>query len=176
MKYKIIPEKVIEVLVEFLDRIQIKAVDEQDDKILHFCQNIINQLIDSDEAFDDHDEAEESLHDDDKTFEFYYLNENDFDLTEYLNSLNDDDLKSFYKEVQLYYKSLIDSRRQNEKNRDKKTEKSNEENSEEYKPTKYDKFEQYYLDREMKKAIKEAKTMDEMLYNLGLDLPPEDLN
>ena len=41
MKYKIIPEKVIEVLVEFLDRIQIKAVDEQDDKILHFCQYII---------------------------------------------------------------------------------------------------------------------------------------
>ena len=45
-----------------------------------------------------------------------------------------------------------------------------------YRPTVYDKFEQYYLEREMKRAIKESKTMDEMLYNLGLDLPPEELN
>ena len=50
------------------------------------------------------------------------------------------------------------------------------EEEEEYKPTIYDKFEQYYLEREMKRAIKEAKTMDEMLYNLGLELPPEELN
>ena len=47
---------------------------------------------------------------------------------------------------------------------------------EEYIPTKYDKFEQYYLEREMKRAIEEAKTMDEMLYDLGLELPPEELN
>ena len=30
---------------------------------------------------------------------------------------------------------------------------------EEYIPTKHDKFEQYYLEREMRRAIKEAKTM-----------------
>ena len=47
---------------------------------------------------------------------------------------------------------------------------------EEYIPTKHDKFEQYYLEREMKRALKEAKTMDEMLYNLGLEFPSDELN
>ena len=51
-----------------------------------------------------------------------------------------------------------------------------DDDEEEYIPTKHDKFEQYYLEREMRRAIKEAKTMDEMLYDLGLDLPPEELN
>ena len=51
-----------------------------------------------------------------------------------------------------------------------------DDSEEEYIPTIHDKFEQYYLEREMRRAIKEAKTMDEMLYDLGLDLPPEELN
>ena len=51
-----------------------------------------------------------------------------------------------------------------------------DDSEEEYIPTKHDKFEQYYLEREMRRAIREAKTMDEMLYDLGLDLPPEELN
>ena len=62
------------------------------------------------------------------------------------------------------------------KNVNRKTSKDEIEEEENYKPTLHDEFEQYYLEREMKRAIKEAKTMDEMLYNLGLELPPEELN
>ena len=51
-----------------------------------------------------------------------------------------------------------------------------DEDEKEYVPNKHDKFEQYYLEREMRKASKGAKTMNEMLHNLGLELPPEELN
>ena len=70
----------------------------------------------------------------------------------------------------------INFKRKRSMDRRRKIEVDEDETEEEYKPTIYDKFEQYYLEREMKRAIKESKTIDEMLYNLGLELPPEELN
>jgi hypothetical protein len=51
-----------------------------------------------------------------------------------------------------------------------------DEEEEEYIPTNHDKFEQYYLERQLKKQQKEMKSLDEILYNIGLDLPPEEMN
>ena len=51
-----------------------------------------------------------------------------------------------------------------------------DEDEKEYVPNKHDKFEQYYLERELKNASKGAKTMNKMLQDLGLELPPEELN
>ena len=72
--------------------------------------------------------------------------------------------------------SLLVGKRLQEKRKRKFTEDTPKDDEEEYIPTVHDKFEQYYLEREMRRAVKEAKTMDEMLYNLGLELPPDELN
>ena len=73
-------------------------------------------------------------------------------------------------------KKDADKRKRNDKREIHPSSESDDDSEIEYIPTVHDKFEQYYLEREMKRVIKEAKTIDEMLYNLGLELPPEKLN
>ena len=57
MKFRILDEQTIEYLIDFLDDIQLQAAEEQDNILLNFCQDMINELINADEVFDNEDEA-----------------------------------------------------------------------------------------------------------------------
>ena len=57
MKYKIINEESIKILVEFLDELQFDAAESEDYVLVKFIQEMVTEIINSDEVFDDEGEA-----------------------------------------------------------------------------------------------------------------------
>ena len=181
MKYRLLDEETLGQMIDFLDNIQIEAAKgkyKDDIDKINMCSYLISEIINANEAMeiDDEDDIEDikNLKKGDGLF---------VDIPE----LNDKDWGKMIEQLDAFFAGWEKSTR-NKKKRDDDKRKRNmnkkrqeehdeiDDSEEEYIPTKHDKFEQYYLEREMKRAIKEAKTMDEMLYDLGLDLPPEELN
>ena len=176
MKYRLLDEETLGQMIDFLDDIQIEAskgkYKDDTDKI-NMCSYLISEIINSNEAMEFDDETEDIK--DLKKGDGLYVD---------IPELNDKDWNKMIEQLDAFFAGWERStnkkkRNNNKKNMNKKRRDEVEEiddSEEEYIPTKHDKFEQYYLEREMRRAIQEAKTMDEMLYDLGLDLPPEELN
>ena len=176
MKYRLLDEETLGQMIDFLDTIQIEAskgkYKDDMDKI-NMCSYLISEIINANEAMEIDDEEEDIKNL--KKGDGLYVD---------IPELNDKDWNKMIEQLDAFFAGWEKStnkkkRNNNKKNMNKKRQDEVEEiddSEEEYIPTKHDKFEQYYLEREMRRAIKEAKTMDEMLYNLGLDLPPEELN
>ena len=177
MKYRLLDEETLGQMIDILDAIQIEAskgkYKDDMDKI-NMCSYLISEIINSNEAMEiDDDEDVEDI----KQGDGLYIDmpELDMDKKDWNKML--EQLDAFFAGWQKAYDKK-NKRNDNKRKRrmDRKKHKETDIQEEEYIPTKYDKFEQYYLEREMKRAIEEAKTMDEMLYDLGLELPPEELN
>ena len=175
MRYRLLDEETLGQMVDFLDTIQIEAskgkYKDDLDKI-NMCSYLISEIINSNEAMEvDDDEDIEEV----KPGDGLYIDmpELDMDKRDWNKML--EQLDAFFAGWEKAYKRKQKSDKKR-KNVNRKTSKDEIEEEENYKPTLHDEFEQYYLEREMKRAIKEAKTIDEMLYNLGLKLPPEELN
>ena len=177
MKYRLLDEETLGQMIDFLDSIQIEAskgkYKDDMDKI-NMCSYLISEIINANEAMEiDEDEDIENI----KKGDGLYVD---------IPELDDKDWNKMIEQLDAFFagwekatknkKKRDNAKRKRSMDRRRKIEVDEDETEEEYKPTIYDKFEQYYLEREMKRAIKESKTIDEMLYNLGLELPPEELN
>jgi len=55
MKFRILDESTINSMIEFLDDMQLQAVEDHDEVLLLFCQKMINELINADEIVDNTD-------------------------------------------------------------------------------------------------------------------------
>ena len=178
MKYRLLDEETLGQMIDFLDTIQIEAskgkYKDDMDKI-NMCSYLISEIINANEAMEIDDEDDiENIRD---------LKKGDGLFVD-IPELDDKDWNKMIEQLDAFFAGWEKSTNKkktndNKKNMNKKRQDEVEEiddSEEEYIPTKHDKFEQYYLEREMRRAIKEAKTMDEMLYDLGLGLPPEELN
>ena len=53
MRFRILDEETIQFLIDFLDDIQLQAAEDSDKVLLSFCQDMINELINADEVYDD---------------------------------------------------------------------------------------------------------------------------
>tara|TARA_R100000664_G_scaffold33941_1_gene52902 strand:- start:230 stop:766 length:537 start_codon:yes stop_codon:yes gene_type:complete len=178
MKYRLLDEETLGQMIDFLDTIQIEAskgkYKDDIDKI-NMCSYLISEIINANEAMEIDDEDDIENIKDLKKGDGLFVD---------IPELNDKDWNKMIEQLDAFFAGWEKStnkkkRNNNKKNMNKKRQDEVEEiddSEEEYIPTKHDKFEQYYLEREMRRAIREAKTMDEMLYDLGLDLPPEELN
>ena len=152
---------------------QDNTVKEIDGDLKQLCSYLISEIINANEAMEIDDEEEDIKNM--KKGDGLYVD---------IPELNDKDWNKMIEQLDAFFAGWEKStnkkkRNDNKKNMNKKKREEVSEiddDEEEYIPTKHDKFEQYYLEREMRRAIKAAKTMDEMLYDLGLDLPPEELN
>ena len=181
MKFILIDEETLGQMIDFLDTIEIEAskgkYKDDMDKI-NMCSYLISEIINSNEAMEiDDDEDIEEI----KKGDGLYVDMPD------IQNMDDKDWNKMVEQLDAFFagwekatqnkKKRDDAKRKRNMNRKRQKEQLIEDDSEEeYIPTIHDKFEQYYLEREMKRAIKESKTIDEMLYNLGLELPPEELN
>jgi len=175
MKYRLLDEETLGQMIEFLDDIQIEAskgkYKDDIDKI-NMCSYLISEIINANEAMeiDDEDDIEDIK--DLKKGDGLFVD---------IPDLNDKDWNKMIEQLDAFFagweKSTNKKRRTNDKKQDQQEKKEkNDDLDEDYIPTLQDKFEQYYLEREYKKTFKEARTMNEMLQSLKLELPPEELN
>ena len=175
MKYRLLDEETLGQMIDFLDTIQIEAskgkYKDDMDKI-NMCSYLISEIINASEAMD---VSEEEDIKDMKKGDGLFVD---------IPELNDKDWNKMIEQLDAFFAGWEKSTNKKKRNNNKKNinQKKRDEleeiddNEEEYIPTKHDKFEQYYLERELRNASREAKTMNEMLYDLGLKLPPEELN
>tara|TARA_R100000353_G_C6491994_1_gene191968 strand:- start:258 stop:785 length:528 start_codon:yes stop_codon:yes gene_type:complete len=175
MKYRLLDEETLGQMIDFLDTIQIEAskgkYKDDMDKI-NMCSYLISEIINASEAMD---VSEEEDIKDMKKGDGLFVD---------IPELNDKDWNKMIEQLDAFFAGWEKSTNKKKRNNNKKNinqKKRNEveeidDSEEEYIPTKHDKFEQYYLERELRNASREAKTMNEMLYDLGLKLPPEELN
>ena len=185
MKYRLLDEETLGQMIDFLDNIQIEAAKgkyKDDIDKINMCSYLISEIINANEAMeiDDIDDDSEELENLKKGDGLYV------DMPD-IQDMDEKDWNKMVEQLDAFFagwekatqnkKKRDDAKRKRNMNRKRQKEQLIEDDSEEeYIPTIHDKFEQYYLEREMKRAIKESKTIDEMLYNLGLELPPEELN
>ena len=182
IKYRIISEKIMRDLVEFLDEIQFEAAKgktPEDIHIINLCNHLISQLINSREGFD--------IIDDDI----------DDHIIEFPEGLSDEDYNKLISEFDEFVKSWGKHYEKPKKKKGKKDKKelkfkphiddvSEYMSLEEIKEyliddpelTDYERFELYYDERERRKKSKEKSyTMDEMLKECGINpykAPPKD--
>jgi hypothetical protein len=181
MKYRLLDEETLGQMIEFLDNIQIEAAKgkyKDDLDKINICSYLISEIINANEAMEIDDESDdiENI----KKGDGLYVDMPD------IQDMDEKDWNKMIEQLDAFFagweKSTNKKKKKDSKKRKKNMNKKStpvidtESDEEEYIPTKHDKFEQYYLEREYKRAIKEAKTMDEILYNLGLDPPPDELN
>ena len=176
MKYRLLDEETLGHMIEFLDNIQIEAAKgkyKDDMDKINMCSYLISEIINSNEAMeiDDEDENIEDIKEGGGLF---------IDMPD-IQDMGKRDWDKMIEQLDAFFagweKAVNKKNKRDNKKRKRKSSKIQEKIiEEEYIPTKHDKFEQYYLEREMKRALKEAKTMDEMLYNLGLEFPSDELN
>ena len=178
MKYRLLDEETLGQMIDFLDSIQIEAskgkYKDDMDKI-NMCSYLISEIINANEAMEIDDDSDDI--EDIKKGDGLYVDMPD------IQDMDEKDWNKMIEQLDAFFAGWEKATRKKKKrdiNKNKRkrkfTEDTPKDDEEEYIPTVHDKFEQYYLEREMRRAVKEAKTMDEMLYNLGLELPPEDLN
>ena len=176
MKYRLLDEETLSHMIEFLDNIQIEAAKgkyKDDIDKINMCSYLISEIINANEAteLDDEDESIEDIKEGSGLF---------IDMPD-IQDMGKKDWNKMIEQLDAFFagweKSTNKKRKKDANKRKRNTNKKIEkEIEEEYIPTVHDKFEQYYLERELKKAAKEAKTMSEMIKDLGLELPPEELN
>ena len=174
MKYRLLDEETLGQMIDFLDTIQIEASKgkyKDDIEKINMCSYLISEIINANEATE-YDEEEDIK--DIKKGDGLYVD---------IPELNDKDWNKMIEQLDAFFAGWEKSTNKKNKNNNKNINKNKivedkkvDEDEKEYVPNKHDKFEQYYLEREMRKASKGAKTMNEMLHNLGLELPPEELN
>ena len=174
MKYRLLDEETLGQMIDFLDTIQIEASKgkyKDDIEKINMCSYLISEIINANEAteYDDEEDIKDI-----KKGEGLYVD---------IPELNDKDWNKMIEQLDAFFAGWEKSTNKKNKNNNKNINKNKivedkkvDEDEKEYVPNKHDKFEQYYLEREMRKASKGAKTMNEMLHNLGLELPPEELN
>ena len=178
MKYRLLDEETLGQMVDFLDAIQIEAskgkYKDDMDKI-NMCSYLISEIINANEAMEIDDDSDDI--EDIKKGDGLYVDMPD------IQDMDEKDWNKMIEQLDAFFAGWEKATRKKKKrdiNKNKRkrkfTEDTPKDDEEEYIPTVHDKFEQYYLEREMRRAVKEAKTMDEMLYNLGLELPPDELN
>ena len=177
MKYRLLDEETLGQMIDFLDTIQIEAAKgkyKDDMDKINMCSYLISEIINSNEAMEIDDDSDDI--EDIKKGDGLYVDMPD------IQDMDEKDWNKMIEQLDAFFAGWEKATRKKKKrdiNKNKRKRKFTEDtpkDEEEYIPTVHDKFEQYYLEREMRRAVKEAKTMDEMLYNLGLELPPEDLN
>ena len=174
MKYRLLDEETLGQMIDFLDTIQIEASKgkyKDDIEKINMCSYLISEIINANEAteYDEEDDIKDI-----KKGEGLYVD---------IPELNDKDWNKMIEQLDAFFAGWEKSTNKKNKNNNKNINKNKivedkkvDEDEKEYVPNKHDKFEQYYLEREMRKASKGSKTMNEMLHNLGLELPPEELN
>jgi len=57
MKYRILPLEIVQMVVDFLDDVQLEAAEEDDIVLVKHLQSLITELINSEEIFDNEEEA-----------------------------------------------------------------------------------------------------------------------
>lgn len=195
MKYRIINDDVVAILIDFLDDIQLDAAEDDDLSMVNFLSDIITELINSDQIFDSEQEALD------------YMDKTKSDRQKFArNLLNDeiekrkrkDDTDDYYQE---YFKKLIDFAKNNPiknknnlsreelkklynyfskihnevQSRISRIKNKDYDDVDEIEPTKEDiikeKFEKYYSKRELEKESKGSKSLIKMMKDLGISLP-----
>ena len=180
MKYKIIEDHVIQALVDLLDDIQLDAAEQNDLILLGFVQDMITELINSEEVFDNEEEALDQLRSSKNKEilkEDYYESN---DKPKKPSKFDKDELKKLYRYFDNFLDELSDINpdvnkdkpkkskpNKNKKNKDGENDTvSNEPNID----TNEDKFNKYYSDREYKRQYSESKSLIKMLTDLGIDI------
>jgi hypothetical protein len=179
MKYRLLDEETLGHMIDFLDDIQIAAAkgkSKDDMDKINMCSYLISEIINANEATElDDDEDIEDI----KEGSGLYVD---------MPDIQDMDKKDWNKMIEQLDAFFAGWEKSNNKKKKRDSKKSKgkksttiidthtDEEEEEYIPTIHDKFEQYYLERQLKKQQKEMKSLDEILYNIGLDLPPEEIN
>ena len=172
MKYRLLDEETLSQMIDFLDTIQIEAskgkYKDDMDKI-NMCSYLISEIINANEAteYDDEEDIKDMKKGDGLFVDIPELNDKDWNIMI-------EQLDAFFAGWEKSTNKKNKNKSKNKKN-NKKIEQDDDE-IKEYIPTLHDKFEQYYLERELKNASRESKTMQEMLQDLGLQLPPGKLN
>ena len=174
MKYRLLDEETLGQMIDFLDNIQIEAAKgkyKDDIDKINMCSYLISEIINASEAMidDDKDSDKDDLKDMKKGDGLYVD----------IPDLDDKDWNTMIEQLDAFFagwEKSTNKKRKNDKKIKKDTNVESKEIVDDYVPTARDKFEQYYLEREIRKASKEAKTMNEMLYDLRIQLPPEELN
>lgn len=180
MKYRILDEETLGQMVDFLDTIQIEAskgkFKDDMDKI-NMCSYLISEIINSSEATDV--DTEEDIEDIKKGDGLYV------DMPD-IQDMDEKDWNTMIEQLDAFFagwekatnkkKQRNDIKNKNKPNKRSSQPTNNEEEEEEHVPTNQEKFEQFYLERELKKSFKGAKNLNKMLTDLGLQLPPEELN
>ena len=175
MKYRLLDEETLSHMIEFLDNIQIEAAKgkyKDDMDKINMCSYLISEIINANEATEiDDDEDIEDIKEGGGLL---------IDMPD-IQDMGKRDWNKMIEQLDAFFAGWERATNKKKKRDDKKQKRRSSKGQEkiieeEYIPTKQDKFEQYYLERELKKATKEAKTMNEMLHDLGLELPPKDLN
>ena len=179
MRYRLLDEETLSQMIHFLDNIQIEAAKgkyKDDMDKINMCSYLISEIINSNEAMelDEEDNIEDVKPGDGL---FIDMPSMDMDKKDWNKML--DQLDAFFAGWQ---------RAQNKKNKrdsdkarknftkDASGDQKQRDKEQPPKLTSRDKFEHYYLQREVNKAMNEAKTMNEMLDDLNIQLPPEELN
>jgi len=177
MKYRLLDEETLGQMIDFLDNIQIEAAKgkyKDDIDKINMCSYLISEIINANEATEiEDDEDIEDI----KEGSGLYVDMPD------IQDMDKKDWNKMIEQLDAFFAGWEKStnkkkKKDNKKDKGKKSTPviDTESDEEEYIPTKHDKFEQYYLERQLKKQIKEMKSLDEILYNVGLVLPPEELN
>tara|TARA_Y100001970_G_scaffold259487_1_gene340497 strand:+ start:1018 stop:1608 length:591 start_codon:yes stop_codon:yes gene_type:complete len=168
MKFRILDESTVKYLIDFLDDIQLQAAEVDDRVLLKFCQDMISQLINADEVFDNDENIKRYKFKDDSFSEDYL-----FKIYDYLTQIKN------------YTDSPQDSgrkKRKKQKKEDKKVNVVNIDSSMSLKEieqflieddslSNYEKFELYYDERERIKPKEKGLTYNQLLKQSGIKPP-----
>ena len=170
MKYRLLDEETLGQMIDFLDTIQIEAAKgkyKDDTDKINMCSYFISEILHANEAMEiDDDEDIEDI----KQGDGLYIDMPEMDLDKKDWSKMLEQLDAFFAGWQKAYNK---SKKKNSKR------KKQDEDLIEYEKeniTTEEKFELFYAEREMKRKLKEAKSMTKMLKELGLSLEDGDLN
>lgn len=176
----------IQVLLGFLEDIQIEAAASDDIILVEFTQDMIDELINSDEVFDNEDEAIDRLKD--IELDDYYTNESKRrrskkgDKNDVPLNMSDEESMRLYNHFSNMFRHFSEEESKNKQpksNKDKKDKrdkknKDDENDTVSNEPTidtNEDKFNKYYSDREYKRQYSDSKSLIKMLGDLGIDIP-----
>ena len=192
MKYKIISAETIKNLIEFLDEIQFDAAKENSTEAHHqvnFCNWAINELLNSYDVMTANELKKDKKPKKNKRDDI--IDEHFFDWE--LPEMNDEEFEKLVSQFDAFLRGW--EKEYNKKNPKKKTKKREEK---EFKPpiddvlhymsleevkkylledpelTDEERFELYYQEHERVKNKKEGFTLEEMLKDLNINLPPKD--
>jgi len=203
MKFRVIEDDIVKVLVNFLDELQIEAAESDDIILSEFLNDVITELISSDHIFDDEKEAldymnklddpnvnnqkfMEELNEEykgDRYYEEYFKK-----LIKFINSNpinNIEDIKNVNNYFRKLHKNLggddKDTKKDDKKNTKNKKESKDEINKnapdDEIPLTKAEinkeKFNLFYSKRKDRIDFENSKSLSKMISDIGIILPPK---